>query len=548
MSYLSDLQKLEALFLQPAEQGNLFFLKDEKGSSLEALLLHLDAFMSHWNIKIDHHDARNRLSVVKEQAYNSKAGDAVLALYYVLYGESKQGFHYAFKSLNTPATSHTQDTLQWAVYLSLAHLYSFSAQYHLAEKYLKHLKVPDRFPHLQQHAWHLQQLVYEASFPTDIKSKCLTVWKRTELSLQTVVQEVLNLSVPVFQQSLQASMAILQLLTSELCKAPNELVLEQCNRVQNYAFLSSIAIHTAQLEMNHLQWASALKRLKRSIRRLPSQPLLWYELSQVYSLMDHSKKAIHALEKSVELMPASFMAQLELGMMYSETGRLLEAIERYLLAYFYANTPENKRKTAFILATLLESDGMTETLQAPSFKGYSEYLSVEITLLLKYEQESIASPATLSHLAKLANSLEQWDFAMTLCQAALKKEGAQNIQCLVNLAYTAWQARHVQEAIYYYELVLEDAPEHAVAHNNLGCLYLDEMENKPRALFHFEKAVQQNPQYATAHFNRGRLLSQQERYSEAALAFSTAKANNIFSQELDNEEINDYLERLFNDL
>jgi len=60
--------------------------------------------------------------------------------------------------------------------------------------------------------------------------------------------------------------------------------------------------------------------------------------------------------------------------------------------------------------------------------------------------------------------------------------------------------------------------------------------------------VAQNPHYAMAHFNRGRLLSQQEQFTEAALAFTCAKASNLMTQELDTEEINQYLERLFNEM
>jgi len=493
-----NVHQLEQLFLQPSTP-----VCEPQIHLLEALLNHLDGLVSQWELHPKHEFAQNILSQINEQWYGTWQQDAVLSLYFTLNGETLKGQHHAYQALNLKEDTHTSQSisLDWVVQLSLAHIHTLAGHYSIAQGHLEHAKIPKRFHHLEQHHQNLQRLVYEEGSPYLGLDSLQLTWKKNVLTLAHLSNLMTHSTPQGFWKCLQSSLAILQLFASESLKAPVSQILAQCSKIQKSVYLSSIVIHAAQLEVSHLEWSSALVRLKRAIRRLPSQPLLWYELSHVYGMLEVHEKARHALERTVTLMPSLSMAQLELGLTYAEDGNAFAAIERYLLAYVYAQKKESKRKIAL-----------------------------------------------LSHLAKLANTLEQHDLAMALCQLAFTNEGAKNPQCVVNLAYTAWQAKALQQAVYYYKQALLLDPDNAVAHNNLGCIYFDDLNHEAKALHHFQEAVAQNPHYAMAHFNRGRLLSQQEQFTEAALAFTCAKASNLMTQELDTEEINQYLERLFNEM
>ncbi len=545
MSQSMNVHQLEQLFLQPSTP-----VCEPQIHLLEALLNHLDGLVSQWELHPKHDVAQNTLSQINEQWYGTWQQDAVLSLYFTLNGETFKGQHHAYKALNLKEETHTAQALalDWVVQLSLAHIHTLAGHYALAQGYLDQAKIPKRFHHLEQHHQNLQRLVYEEGSPYLGLDTFQITWKKNALTLAHLGNLMTHSSPQGFWKCLQSTMEILQLFASESLKAPVSKILAQCSEIQKSVYLSSIVIHAAQLEVSHLEWSSALVRLKRAIRRLPSQPLLWYELSHVYGMLEAHDKAKHALERTVTLMPSLSMAQLELGLTYAEEGNAFAAIERYLLAYVYAQKQESKRKIAFVIASFLESPVFIESSSQFKYEEYGAFLSAEIALLLKIEQEHKMTPATLSHLAKLANTLEQHDLAMALCQLALTHEGAKNPQCVVNLAYTAWQANAIQQAVYYYKQALILDPDNAVAHNNLGCIYFDDLNQQAKALYHFQEAVAQNPHYAMAHFNRGRLLSQQEQFSEAALAFTCAKASNLMTQELDTEEINQYLERLFNDM
>ena len=512
--------------------------------------MYLDGLVSQWELHPKHEDAKNILSQINEQWYATWQQDAILALYYSLYGETLKGQHHAYKALNFKEDTHRYQALQldWVVQLSLAHIHTLAGHYSIAQGHLNEAKVPTPFHHLLQHHQNLQRLIYEQATVQSGLAQLQLLWNKNVLTMAHLAQLTTHTTWGRFCQSLQSSLAILQLFSSEALKAPVSKLLHHCSEIQKSVYLSSIVIHAAQLEVSHLEWASALVRLKRAIRRLPSQPLLWYELSHVYGMLESQEKATHALERTVALMPSLSMAQLELGLTYAEEGNALAAMERYLLAYVHAQKTENKRKIAFVIASFLESPIFIEAASQFKYQEYAPLLSAEIALLLKLEQEKMASPATLSHLAKLANTLEQHDLAMALCQLALTPEGVSNPQCVVNLAYTAWQAKSIQQAVYYYKQALLLDPDNAVAHNNLACIYFDELNHEAKALYHFQEAINQNPHYAMAHFNRGRLLSKLEQFNEAALAFTSAKDSNLMTQELDNDEINQYLERLFNEM
>lgn len=62
--------------------------------------------------------------------------------------------------------------------------------------------------------------------------------------------------------------------------------------------------------------------------------------------------------------------------------------------------------------------------------------------------------------------------------------------------------------------MLAEFPEHAGAHNDLGCYY-DERNEKDRAMGEFNSAVEANPDYAPARLNLVRVLCETRRFPDA---------------------------------
>ena len=62
--------------------------------------------------------------------------------------------------------------------------------------------------------------------------------------------------------------------------------------------------------------------------------------------------------------------------------------------------------------------------------------------------------------------------------------------------------------------MLVEYPDHAGAHNDLGCYY-DDRQEKDKALDQFDRAVKANPNYAPARLNLVRLLCQAQRFPDA---------------------------------
>ena len=78
-----------------------------------------------------------------------------------------------------------------------------------------------------------------------------------------------------------------------------------------------------------------------------------------------------------------------------------------------------------------------------------------------------------------------------------------------------------EEAISYYEKVLELEPTYAPAHINLGTLYYNQSEYD-LAEVHYLKAIECDPRYALAYFDLGNVLDETQRLDEAIAAYKVA--------------------------
>jgi tetratricopeptide (TPR) repeat protein len=311
------------------------------------------------------------------------------------------------------------------------------------------------------------------------------------------------------------------------------------------ACLLMVKEHRKQAKTGQQNWKATFQTLKRGLRKTPAHLALWFELADFYLQVNHPEKAMFAFERCIALSPACAQAQLDLGHLYHDAGRLPEAVERYLWAFSTANSTALKRQAAFALSMVMEHHA-----KAVSLIPLSTVLSVSLSLLLKQEQEPLFSNSgTSSQLAKVFHQAGWHRLAYWHClKAVAVMQTHQESNCLVNLAYMATQNQCSQEALYYYMKSIENNATDASLHNSLGQLYFDHLLQIAPAQQAFERAIVLDPSATMPYYNLGQVYGFQQQWTMAAQAFTTAKMLNEQSHQLDVTLLEQQLHQLYENL
>lgn len=124
-------------------------------------------------------------------------------------------------------------------------------------------------------------------------------------------------------------------------------------------------------------------------------------------------------------------------------------------------------------------------------------------------------------------------------------EGYKDSKIYSRLAMAYWEKECVQDSIDCYKKAIECDMEYDVAHNNLGVIYLDSVNDIQKAKTCFEEAIRLNPSYMLAHFNLGRCYAALNQKVEAAGEFQKAIDINKHTNEIDEDIIQAKLYNLF---
>ena len=109
-----------------------------------------------------------------------------------------------------------------------------------------------------------------------------------------------------------------------------------------------------------------------------------------------------------------------------------------------------------------------------------------------------------------------------------------------------WEKDYTEEAIVAYNKAIALNSDYAIAYNNLGVIYLDDLGRVKKAIELFEKAKESNPNYALANYNLARSIAITGDKIQAAKLYQIAMDINQYTQEMDPVEIQDKIEDLFN--
>lgn len=296
----------------------------------------------------------------------------------------------------------------------------------------------------------------------------------------------------------------------------------------------------------------------------PNNVAIIQKLSRLQNDLDNKDMAKDLLEKALYLNQNNIEAHFNLAQVYIEETAFMKALFHLKEAERLNNKdPYVHSNMAYVLFKLDDIEGaLNKYKNALEWGTNPEWIStVSHTIAsiytqvyhdrkhaAEYYQKAIDhSPGNLeawSQMAQIHFDSGKLDQAL-LCYRHLLEYLPENSECYCNIGYILWQLDQNDQAIEAYHLALQFDPQNVVAKNNLGVIYLDEKEQPEMALELFEEALLKKNSYTMACFNRARALELLGRRQEAASAYALTKQLNLCSPELDEDEIEQHLRKLF---
>jgi tetratricopeptide (TPR) repeat protein len=279
--------------------------------------------------------------------------------------------------------------------------------------------------------------------------------------------------------------------------------------------------------------AMALEWFQRAEKRDALSEGPYYALAQVYEELGDFDGMVASLEKLLRLRPADPEVHCSLANAYALKNQFDLATCHYKSALKLSKNKEWRSLVAHTLGSLYMDVHKNLEAAQNAFE-----LAIEL------------NPKEVQHYIHLGIAhFESGDFhnAERVYQQALKRCESHH-KVYSNLGYLKWMNGDVDDAIDLYHQAIALAPDYAIPYNNMGVIYLDALFKVDEAASLMEQAIALNPAYALAHYNLGRAYTLQGRKLEAAQCFHQAQQLNLFTRDLDNDELNERLNSLFNSL
>ncbi len=257
---------------------------------------------------------------------------------------------------------------------------------------------------------------------------------------------------------------------------------------------------------------------------------IYYELGHLYLNKEDKINSISAFKLAVDNDTENPFYNNSLAYAYSKAELYDDAIEHYQKAI---SINPDKEWTSIVCQALgsiyAEVKGNIEagisTYQAGIIldpNNYELYLSLGDTYMATYDLDSAIR---------------------TYCDAIMLNPDDYRGYSKAGIAL--WEKDYLEEALVSFHKSIDLNPENEYAHNNLGILYLDGLGDAEEALEYFEAAAELNPSYTLAYFNAGRASQAMGFINDAAHYYQMAIDLNKITQDLDEDDIQTRLHKLF---
>jgi tetratricopeptide (TPR) repeat protein len=177
----------------------------------------------------------------------------------------------------------------------------------------------------------------------------------------------------------------------------------------------------------------------------------------------------------------------------------------------------------------------------------ADYLENEDAAIAYYEMAKALDPSEVENYIQLGLLyFQKEDFANAeLVYRKALAIAPNNPRLTSNLGYLRWMEGDIENAVNFYEKAVSLDDGYEIPLNNLGVIYLDTLGQVQKAIELFKRSVGINENYALGYYNLGRAYSFLDDRLEAANCFQIARNLNRFSRDLDNDELVERINSLF---
>jgi tetratricopeptide (TPR) repeat protein len=308
----------------------------------------------------------------------------------------------------------------------------------------------------------------------------------------------------------------------------------------------------------------AIDLYTEAIEEAPGFIPMYIILGDVYKSIGKYEEAINEYKMAIWHDPVNVAAHKALCQLYEDQNDYDRAIETYKkLIVIHPKNPVLYSNIANILylkgnpteaikyyqnaISLNPSKDWTSVVSQTLGYVFQEATDNHDAAISAYQSAYLLNPKDIDIYISLGSVFyEKGDYenALNIYRIALELE-PKNSKIHCNLAYLLWGRGKIEESVNEYKLAIKYDPEYDVAHNNLGVIYLDDLGRVKEAVDMFEKAMKCNPNYALAYYNLGRALTIKGNKIEAARLYQIALDINTITNELDNADIRDKINNLF---
>ena len=298
-----------------------------------------------------------------------------------------------------------------------------------------------------------------------------------------------------------------------------EHYLKLCEHYPGVASLSNTVAHYYQ-KLDQPEESSYW--LKKTLARHPGKEEALYQSAALLEEDDDYEEAIGIYEQLLVFRPRDPYIHCHLGNAYYILSQFSEAVTHY--------------KMALSLGT----DRAWRSLLAQSLGNiHHDHFNNPDAAIMAFEMARDLNPKDAENYIQLGLlNFNKEDYVNAeLCYEQAIAIDAKNPRLYSNLGYLNWMRGNVDAAVRYYQLAIEVDPFYEIPYNNLGVIYLDSLGRIGEAIELFDKAISLNENYALAFYNLGRAYNFVGDRLEAATCYQVAQRLNVFTKELDNEEL-----------
>jgi len=305
-------------------------------------------------------------------------------------------------------------------------------------------------------------------------------------------------------------------------------------RLQQFALIIGFAclLSSCTNRQNEERYASMPKELAEIYRKIdknPSDPLLYFELSDYYMNSGRLDSALNIAFSAIRLDSTNSSFYIKLSDIYFAMANA-DAAEEMLDK---AIALDNKNNEAYLklaeLHFLLQDYNLAQNdikkaieiqthnpkayfISAWIFREQGDTLAAVRNYLIATDQNSDYFDAymelgVLYHSKKDPVALDYYNNALNI--------NPNNVQALYNIAMFYQETGNYEKALEKYRMILQLEPKNKYALHNMGWVYLMGEQKYEEAVVFFTKAIELDTTYLAAVFNRGLSFENLKQYGNA---------------------------------